>query len=110
MFVTQITFVMYSIVKKNTKKKQKTKGVIPIYIFGFTCHQNAFTIANELKNNTQSRLDRVVIFSILICAAVYCIVSYAGLRFFFCFFLFFRCLCVIKLHVSKKKHANLQRV
>jgi len=53
-------------------------GVISIFVFGFTCHQNMFSVANEIKRNTQRRLDRVMTFSLLICIGTYLVVSYSG--------------------------------
>lgn len=52
--------------------------VIPIYIFAFTCHQNSFTITNELKKNTLNRLNIVILNSLLLCIIIYCIVGYSG--------------------------------
>ena len=52
--------------------------VIPIFIFSFTCHQNAFSITNELKNNTLSRLSIVIVNSITGCLIIYCAVGYCG--------------------------------
>lgn len=53
-------------------------GVISVFVFGFTCHQNMFSVANELKRNTQFRLDRVITYSLFICIGTYGIVSYSG--------------------------------
>ena len=38
-------------------------GSFPTFIFAFTCQQNVFTVANELKNPTLKRLDLVSILS-----------------------------------------------
>jgi len=59
--------------------------VIPIYIFAFTCHQNSFTITNELKENTLTRLNMVIGNSLTLCVCIYCIVGYSG------YFTFGRC-------------------
>ena len=53
-------------------------GVLPIYIFGFTCHQNAFNVTAELHNPTKRRIYRVVIFTIIVCILIYGGSSYAG--------------------------------
>eukprot|EP01084_Bolivina_argentea_P214675 364430_1 len=52
--------------------------VIPIYIFAFTCHQNSFTITNELKDNKLRRLNMVIVNSLGLCVITYCIVGYSG--------------------------------
>ena len=38
-------------------------GSFPTFIFAFTCQQNVFTVANELKNPTLKRLDLVSMLS-----------------------------------------------
>ena len=38
--------------------------VIPVFLISFTCHMNAFSITNEMKNNTMSRLNIVIFTSI----------------------------------------------
>jgi len=53
-------------------------SVVSIFVFGFTCHQNMFSITNELKTNTQHRLDRVVTCALFICIVTYIMVSYSG--------------------------------
>lgn len=34
--------------------------VLPVFIFGFTCHQNIFTVVNEVQQATQRRIDRMI--------------------------------------------------
>jgi len=38
-------------------------GSFPTFIFAFTCQQNVFTVANELKNANLKRLDKVSLLS-----------------------------------------------
>merc|ERR1719419_744231 len=52
--------------------------VIPIFVFAFTCQQNAFSITNELKNNTQNRLNAVIAGTVGLCTALYALVAYCG--------------------------------
>jgi len=51
---------------------------ISIFVFSFTCHQNVFTIVNELKNPTQRRVDTVFIFSIGCALLLYLVVAIEG--------------------------------
>ena len=57
---------------------KKFLGVLSIFVFSFTCHQNIFPITNELKNPNNKRLNSVIILSILVCLTFYCVVSYSG--------------------------------
>ncbi|ETO28288.1 amino acid/polyamine transporter [Reticulomyxa filosa] len=57
-------------------------GVLPLFIFGFTCHQNAFTITNELKSPTHARLNIVVYSAMLCCFIIYSSSSFAGYQTF----------------------------
>ncbi|ETO34813.1 amino acid/polyamine transporter [Reticulomyxa filosa] len=52
--------------------------VLPIYIFCFTCHQNAFTITNELKDNSLPRLNKIIACSIAIAMSVYICFAYCA--------------------------------
>lgn len=52
--------------------------VIPIFIFSFTCHQNSFSITNELHNVNISRINSVIFTSLIFCLLVYFIIGYAG--------------------------------
>jgi len=62
------------------KSGLKLLSVFPIYIFGYTCHQNIFSISNELKNNTPWRLNQVIIYAIGVCITCYALVAYVGYR------------------------------
>ena len=53
-------------------------SVIPIFLFAFTCHMNAFAITNELKNNTMPRLNIVIFNSITGCSVIYWLIGYCG--------------------------------
>lgn len=51
---------------------------LSIFVFSFTCHQNVFTIVNELKKPTQQRVDTVFVFSIGCALLLYLVVSIEG--------------------------------
>ena len=53
---------------------------LAIFVFSFTCHQNVFTITNELKRPTQQRVNRVIIISISSALILYMIVAIEGYR------------------------------
>lgn len=50
----------------------------PIFLFGFTCQQNAFTVVNELKDPTRKRLNSIFITSIASSWAVNMVVGICG--------------------------------
>lgn len=52
--------------------------VVPIFIFGYTCHQNTFTLVNELRNPTQGRCDAFIAAAVFTCCAFYVVVAYSG--------------------------------
>jgi len=52
--------------------------VLPIYIFGFTCHHNACSITNELSNNTMQRLNTINVCSISIAMISYACIAYCA--------------------------------
>eukprot|EP00668_Euglena_longa_P035033 GGOE01044994.1.p1 GENE.GGOE01044994.1~~GGOE01044994.1.p1 ORF type:complete len:464 (-),score=106.04 GGOE01044994.1:247-1638(-) len=52
--------------------------VIPIFIFGFTCHQNTFTLVNELHHPTQARCDAFIITAVTTCCLFYIVVAFSG--------------------------------
>ncbi|KAJ3303091.1 hypothetical protein HDV03_004170 [Kappamyces sp. JEL0829] len=41
-----------------------TLSHLPIFVFAFTCHQNIFSVHNELKDNSSREIDKVVGWSI----------------------------------------------
>ncbi|KAF0395541.1 vacuolar amino acid transporter 5 [Gigaspora margarita] len=51
---------------------------LPIFVFSFTCHQNVFSVCNELKNNAQNRVNSVIFVSIGTSAIVYQIIGILG--------------------------------
>ncbi|GAA5924745.1 hypothetical protein JCM1841_004135 [Sporobolomyces salmonicolor] len=51
---------------------------LPVQIFAFTCAQNIFAVFNELKSNTQARLNLVIGTSIGSAAAIYEILGSLG--------------------------------
>lgn len=51
---------------------------LPIFVFAFTCHQNIFTIFNELKNNNATRMNSIISTSILSSMVVYWVVGTLG--------------------------------
>jgi amino acid permease len=55
-----------------------TLQVLSVFVFGYTCHQNAFPIVNELKNNSQKRINYVIFLSLGTALVVYTIVAVSG--------------------------------
>ncbi|KAJ3148188.1 hypothetical protein HDU86_007536 [Geranomyces michiganensis] len=51
---------------------------LPIFVFAFTCHQNIFSVYNELVDNTHKRVKRVVFTSVGTAFTVYEIVAVLG--------------------------------
>ncbi|KAF9969788.1 hypothetical protein BGZ73_007692 [Actinomortierella ambigua] len=51
---------------------------LPIFVFAFTCHQNIFSVYNELSDNGQSMLNRIISSSIGSAAVIYHIVAILG--------------------------------
>ncbi|KAI8910471.1 transmembrane amino acid transporter protein-domain-containing protein [Gorgonomyces haynaldii] len=49
----------------------KLVSFLPIFVFAFTCHQNIFSIYNELEDNSAQRVESVVHYSIGASYAVY---------------------------------------
>jgi len=52
--------------------------VLPIFIFGFTCHQNSFSVVNEIREPTAVRIGGVFIFSVSIGLCLYSAVAASG--------------------------------
>ncbi|CAO3701631.1 unnamed protein product [Rhizopus microsporus] len=46
-------------------------GHLPVFVFSFTCHQNIFSVYNELRDNSRESITRVISLSIGISACVY---------------------------------------
>lgn len=51
---------------------------LPIFVFAFTCHQNIFSVYNELSDNGQSMLNRIITSSIGAAAVIYHIIGILG--------------------------------
>ena len=60
----------------------KTLSNLPIFVFAFTCHQNIFTIYNELSDRTPPRLKKTIATSILCALFLYYTVAIEGYRTF----------------------------
>ncbi|RVD84606.1 uncharacterized protein DFL_006347 [Arthrobotrys flagrans] len=50
----------------------------PIMVFAYTCHQNMFSILNEIQNNSRKQTTGVVFASIGIAASIYVLVAITG--------------------------------
>ncbi|KAF2673900.1 hypothetical protein BT63DRAFT_169907 [Microthyrium microscopicum] len=55
-----------------------TLASLPVIVFAYTCHQNMFSILNEIKNNSHFRTTGVVIASIGTACSVYVLVAITG--------------------------------
>ncbi|KAJ5745354.1 Vacuolar amino acid transporter 5 [Penicillium odoratum] len=55
-----------------------TLSSLPVIIFAFTCHQNMFSILNEIANNSHFRTTSVVLASTGSAAATYILVAITG--------------------------------
>ncbi|OJJ48403.1 hypothetical protein ASPZODRAFT_62637 [Penicilliopsis zonata CBS 506.65] len=55
-----------------------TLSSFPVIVFAFTCHQNMFSVMNEIKNNSHFRTTGVVLASIGSSAATYVLVAITG--------------------------------
>ncbi|CAG8575779.1 2755_t:CDS:2 [Paraglomus occultum] len=51
---------------------------LPIFVFAFTCHQNVFTIYNEVGDNSQANINKIVFGTIGFSASVYEIIGILG--------------------------------
>ncbi|KAI1318109.1 hypothetical protein EDD11_007161 [Mortierella claussenii] len=51
---------------------------LPIFVFAFTCHQNIFSVYNELTDNGQRMLNRIISSSIGSAVVVYHIIGVLG--------------------------------
>ncbi|KHO00265.1 Amino acid transporter, transmembrane [Metarhizium album ARSEF 1941] len=56
----------------------ETLSALPIVVFAYTCHQNMFSIVNEIKDNTPSSVTRVIVSSIGSAASIYIVVAITG--------------------------------
>ena len=62
----------------NIKFDLNTMRVFSIFIFGFTCHQNMFTIVNELQSVNIQRCNTVIGAAICSAVTVYLIIANCG--------------------------------
>ncbi|ORE03134.1 hypothetical protein BCV72DRAFT_296705 [Rhizopus microsporus var. microsporus] len=56
----------------------KVFGQLPVFIFAFTCHQNIFSIYNELSDNSERSIIQVIVNSIGSAAFIYELVAILG--------------------------------
>ncbi|KOS21102.1 Vacuolar amino acid transporter 6 [Escovopsis weberi] len=56
----------------------ETLSTLPVVVFAYTCHQNMFSIINELKDGSPSRLIGVIGSSIGSAASIYILVAITG--------------------------------
>lgn len=64
---------------------------IPIFVFSFACHQNLYSVYYEMDalflgdphtSNTTKRLNRVILYAVILCSGVYLLVGWLGFRSF----------------------------
>mmetsp|Transcript_10580 Transcript_10580/g.16926 ORF Transcript_10580/g.16926 Transcript_10580/m.16926 type:complete len:268 (+) Transcript_10580:776-1579(+) len=55
-----------------------TFKILTIFIFGYTCHQNIFSICNELKDLNKPRINTVIVSSISSALFVYLVIAISG--------------------------------
>ncbi|KAF2085467.1 hypothetical protein K490DRAFT_46448 [Saccharata proteae CBS 121410] len=53
-------------------------AVFPVIVFAYTCHQNMFSILNEISNNSHFRTSSVVVASIGLACSLYILVGITG--------------------------------
>lgn len=53
---------------------------LPVFIFGFTCQQNIFTVVNEVRNATQFRVDMMILPAFCIAGVLFGAPAFAGYR------------------------------
>ncbi|KAI8353321.1 transmembrane amino acid transporter protein-domain-containing protein [Blakeslea trispora] len=51
---------------------------LPVFVFAFTCHQNIFSVYNELRDNSQLSVNKVIVSSIGGSAVVYEAIAILG--------------------------------
>lgn len=51
---------------------------LSVFVFAFTCHQNIFSVYNEMRRNTMQRMNGVIGSSIGTATAIYIVVGSAG--------------------------------
>ncbi|KAJ5165446.1 Amino acid transporter transmembrane [Penicillium coprophilum] len=85
-----VVLVVYKYVQGDTKEDRgpirvghwagavPTLSSLPVIVFAFTCHQNMFSILNEIGNNSHFRTTAVVFASAGSAAATYILVAITG--------------------------------
>ncbi|KAK9855501.1 hypothetical protein MYU51_001979 [Penicillium brevicompactum] len=85
-----VVLVVYNFVLGDTKEDRgpirvghwagpiPTLSSLPVIVFAFTCHQNMFSILNEISNNSHFRTTAVVFASTGSAAATYILVAITG--------------------------------
>ncbi|KAI8138899.1 transmembrane amino acid transporter protein-domain-containing protein [Fennellomyces sp. T-0311] len=53
-------------------------GKLPVFIFGFTCHQNLFSVHNEVKDNSRRSMVKVIVTSIATAGMFYELIAIVG--------------------------------
>lgn len=56
----------------------KSLKTLPLFIFGYTCQQNTFSMVNELKMPSQNRFNIIIFFSVVVAWFVYIVTASAG--------------------------------
>jgi amino acid permease len=51
---------------------------LSVFVFGYTCQQNLFSVINELRSPTQERVDGIILVSIGTALTLFLIVGYCG--------------------------------
>lgn len=53
-------------------------GAFPIFVFAYTCHQNMFSLVNELKDKLPRNINRVIVGAIGTAVLLYVVVGVSG--------------------------------
>ena len=56
----------------------KSLKTLPVFIFGYTCQQNTFSMVNELKHPSQGRMNVVIALSVVVAWCIYMVTASAG--------------------------------
>lgn len=56
----------------------QTLASLPIFLFGYSCQQNAFNVISELEEPTRWRMDSIFFFSTLSALLMYIVIAYCG--------------------------------
>ncbi|GMH79020.1 hypothetical protein TrLO_g7728 [Triparma laevis f. longispina] len=61
---------------------ESTMSNLAVFVFSFTCHQNIFSVCNEIKDRTQAKVNTVIFTSIGAALLLYLMVAWAGFNTF----------------------------